>query len=97
MVAQERAQIDFPLFGCHEMDQLAAIQHRVKELVVGELFVNEECHHEAQDIGQQLHAFVICELERLINVYEDVREAAPHIVIMHQLQEVTFLFNLDRY
>ena len=53
-------------------------------------------HDEAQHVGQELHALVIGQLERLVDFGDDVGEAVAQILIMHELEQVAFLLDSDR-
>ena len=58
--------------------------------------MDEKSHYKANDVYQQLHALVVRQFDRLVDLTDDIGEAVAEVLIVHQLQQVPFLLDLDR-
>ena len=96
MICNQGAQVDLTLLTRDVVNLLLALEHNVEQAIVVQSFMDEESHDEAQNVRQQLHALVIGQLKWLRYLSNDVRQVVPHLLLVHQLQQIALLFNLDR-
>ena len=55
--------------------------------------MDAECQYKSLYVCNEFQTLIVIELLRLIDLTDDVRKNIPHILIVHQLDNVPFLIN----